>query len=125
MGIGPFASPISDDQLNDIKSKHPAMFVYLIMSSTMHPGLIETVLTTFTVQYSKAYAVALVKHIEEELKKEKPDEWKLLERPVGSHSVRFTVCMSISCFYNYVHFHACPSYFSEVGCKLGEEVATD
>ncbi|XP_062506059.1 PH domain-containing protein DDB_G0267786-like isoform X2 [Corticium candelabrum] len=68
MGIGPFASPISDDQLNDIKS------------------LIETVLTTFTVQYSKAYAVALVKHIEEELKKEKPDEWKLLERPVQKDS---------------------------------------
>ena len=50
--------------------------------SCAHVELIEAVLKTFTLQYTKTYAIELVKHIGEELK-EQPEEWQLLERPVG------------------------------------------
>ncbi|XP_062505345.1 PH domain-containing protein DDB_G0267786-like [Corticium candelabrum] len=66
MGVGPFASPVSDEQMTKIKE------------------LMETILKTFTLEYTKAYAIALVKHIEEELKQGKGEEWQLMERPEDS-----------------------------------------
>jgi hypothetical protein len=65
MGVGPFTSPVSEEKKAEIKE------------------LIEAVLKTFTLQYTKAYAIALVRHIKKELE-EQTEEWQLLERPKDS-----------------------------------------
>lgn len=85
MGIGPFSSPVSDDKQAEIKGN----IDWLPSSGAWRRRLdvcacvelIEAVLKTFTLQYTKAYAIALVKHIKEEVQ-ETPVEWQLLERPV-------------------------------------------
>ena len=90
MGVGPFASPVSDEQMTKIKGKAPDTFLpdqkarcRQMSVVCVHLELMETILKTFTLEYTKAYAIALVKHIEEELKQGKGEEWQLMERPVG------------------------------------------
>jgi hypothetical protein len=51
--------------------------------------LIKKLLGTFTVQYTKEYALALVEKIKIEAN-EKPEDWQLLERPVSCDAPKKT-----------------------------------
>ncbi|XP_065830133.1 PH domain-containing protein DDB_G0267786-like [Oscarella lobularis] len=64
MGIS-FSNPVGDDKQAEIKE------------------LIEAVLKTFTLQYTKAYGIELLKKIKADVQAE-PPSWQLLERPSGS-----------------------------------------